>query len=324
MRTVIVWGVVTRVHRCTISFLKVKNFSVQCGPKRVYYKRDMKTVKSCGKTHGHCKICRPDMAAAARAASLLPFAQARSREAGQRNRVVKSVHMKQLWADPEWRRKTIDNIRKYPRECSVAKCSEKHNSQGWCVNHYQRWRAYGSPTAPLRKKGKQRNWAGGVCAVDDCEKEHSCGGYCTMHWERIKKNGEPGQAAPLTTNERYDGCSVEGCKQPHCAKELCTSHYNTLITSPQRRALKRGSKSRLKPKQWLVKLKEYDYRCAYCGVQDEDIQQDHIRPLSKGGHHTLANVVPACGFCNRRKHDYVNRYLPMSSSVISACFSLAS
>ncbi len=283
-------------------------------------------IKLCGKRHQHCKVCRPDMAAAARTASLLPSALARSQESGaqamhsETARQQQSERMQQLWAEPTWRQEVTSRMGKYLRVCSIEVCYNKHYSRGWCHHHYQNWRLCGNPTPPK----KQRKWLGGVCDVDDCEREHSCGGYCQMHWERIKKNGEPGQAAPLTTNEHYDGCSVEGCKQPHCAKELCKSHYSTLITSPQRRALKRGSKSRLKPKQWLAKLKEYDNRCAYCGVQDEDIQQDHIKPLSKGGHHTLANVVPACGFCNRRKHDYVNKYIPMSPSVISACFSLAS
>lgn len=30
---------------------------------------------------------------------------------------------------------------------------------------------------------------------------------------------------------------------------------------------------------------------------------DHVIPLSKGGHHTASNVVPACGPCNSVKSD---------------------
>ena len=30
---------------------------------------------------------------------------------------------------------------------------------------------------------------------------------------------------------------------------------------------------------------------------------DHVKPLSKGGAHMLANLRPACGHCNRRKRD---------------------
>ena len=280
------------------------------------------SIKSCGNRYPYCKICRPDITATLTS----PFAVSRSREAGKRamysekRRQEQSKRMLCLWSDPEWAQNNKSGGRPpIYVGCLVDKCKEEHVSHEYCSKHYQRWRIYGNPIAPL----KVRKWLGGICAVDDCEKEHLCSGYCQMHWARVKKNGEPGQAASLHTNERHKGCFVEGCEEPHCAKGFCKGHYGTLITSPQRRALKRGSKSRLKPKQWLVKLKEYDNRCAYCGVQNEDIQQDHIRPLSKGGHHTITNVVPACGFCNRRKHDYVNKYLPMRPDVISACFSLA-
>lgn len=57
--------------------------------------------------------------------------------------------------------------------------------------------------------------------------------------------------------------------------------------------------------EWDLILFVCDYRCVYCGVpQGGDIRltQDHVAPLSKGGHHTADNVVPACRRCNSRKH----------------------
>lgn len=56
--------------------------------------------------------------------------------------------------------------------------------------------------------------------------------------------------------------------------------------------------------EWLDILKEYDYKCAYCGCGfDENIlpERDHIIPISKGGHNTKDNVVPACRSCNAKK-----------------------
>jgi 5-methylcytosine-specific restriction endonuclease McrA len=40
--------------------------------------------------------------------------------------------------------------------------------------------------------------------------------------------------------------------------------------------------------------------CAYCG-STEDIEIDHIIPLSRGGKHEPDNLAPACRSCNRSK-----------------------
>lgn len=54
--------------------------------------------------------------------------------------------------------------------------------------------------------------------------------------------------------------------------------------------------------QWKTMLEHYGHRCVYCGTKKASLTQDHIQPLSKGGSHTLNNIVPACKSCNSRKH----------------------
>jgi 5-methylcytosine-specific restriction endonuclease McrA len=39
--------------------------------------------------------------------------------------------------------------------------------------------------------------------------------------------------------------------------------------------------------------------CWMCGGEAEQV--DHVKPLSAGGAHILANLRPACGYCNRSK-----------------------
>ncbi|CAO0836155.1 Bacteriophage protein OS=Streptomyces microflavus OX=1919 GN=Smic_81110 PE=4 SV=1 [Streptomyces microflavus] len=39
------------------------------------------------------------------------------------------------------------------------------------------------------------------------------------------------------------------------------------------------------------------YGCAFCGGPYDDIE--HLVPLSKGGEHSLDNIVPSCRDCNR-------------------------
>lgn len=55
--------------------------------------------------------------------------------------------------------------------------------------------------------------------------------------------------------------------------------------------------------QWISLQIAFNHRCAYCGRRCKGrLTQDHVTPLSKGGAHTAANIVPACKSCNSKKH----------------------
>lgn len=56
----------------------------------------------------------------------------------------------------------------------------------------------------------------------------------------------------------------------------------------------------LSEKDWLSVLRQWRHRCAYC-ESDGPLTMDHVVPLSRGGRHTVGNVVPACGPCNGSK-----------------------
>ena len=53
------------------------------------------------------------------------------------------------------------------------------------------------------------------------------------------------------------------------------------------------------------KLAYWGWRCWINGpaCTEDPENWDHVKPLSKGGAHMLANHRPACGHCNRRKQD---------------------
>jgi len=57
----------------------------------------------------------------------------------------------------------------------------------------------------------------------------------------------------------------------------------------------------LTAEQWQATLEVFGHRCAYCLRGDLPMTQDHVIPISKGGAHSEANVVPACKSCNSRK-----------------------
>ena len=51
---------------------------------------------------------------------------------------------------------------------------------------------------------------------------------------------------------------------------------------------------------WETCLKVYNYQCAWCGSK-ENLQLDHITPLSKGGSNWQFNCQPLCRKCNASK-----------------------
>jgi 5-methylcytosine-specific restriction endonuclease McrA len=56
--------------------------------------------------------------------------------------------------------------------------------------------------------------------------------------------------------------------------------------------------------QFLILPKEikrlYESACFYCQGQQR-IEADHLIPVSKGGRHSVGNLVPACRWCNASK-----------------------
>jgi 5-methylcytosine-specific restriction endonuclease McrA len=53
--------------------------------------------------------------------------------------------------------------------------------------------------------------------------------------------------------------------------------------------------------QWKTMKAHYKHRCVYCGKKPQRLTMDHITPISKGGSHTMHNIVPSCIHCNSRK-----------------------
>lgn len=55
----------------------------------------------------------------------------------------------------------------------------------------------------------------------------------------------------------------------------------------------------------ILELIAFYPNCPYCGVflTRENTQFDHVYPLSKGGLHTIFNLMPCCKPCNNKKHN---------------------
>jgi 5-methylcytosine-specific restriction endonuclease McrA len=56
-------------------------------------------------------------------------------------------------------------------------------------------------------------------------------------------------------------------------------------------------------RQIRARFAEFGHRCAYCGANG-DLHIEHVVPISKGGPHSIGNIIPACKDCNMSKRDH--------------------
>lgn len=56
--------------------------------------------------------------------------------------------------------------------------------------------------------------------------------------------------------------------------------------------------------EWERLKRRWNYSCAYCGASDVRLEMDHVVPISRGGRHAIANILPACVSCNRSKFNH--------------------
>jgi len=66
--------------------------------------------------------------------------------------------------------------------------------------------------------------------------------------------------------------------------------------------------------QWREIKEKFDHRCAYCNRKMDRLEMDHVYPLSKGGAHTVENIVPACRTCNAKKGANLPATMAVSST----------
>lgn len=60
----------------------------------------------------------------------------------------------------------------------------------------------------------------------------------------------------------------------------------------------------LSKSDWQQCLNQFDNQCAYCG-NTGTLEQEHVIPVSRGGHYTADNIIPACRSCNASKNNKI-------------------
>ena len=110
------------------------------------------------------------------------------------------------------------------------------------------------------------------------------------------------RAASITVQKRSRRL-VDGDRIRAQERARQSSHSASMIAANQRRRarLKNAPVNDHTAAQWLAIKVIYRWSCVYCGKKTAALTQDHIIPLSKGGSHTMENIVPACAHCNSKK-----------------------
>jgi 5-methylcytosine-specific restriction endonuclease McrA len=101
--------------------------------------------------------------------------------------------------------------------------------------------------------------------------------------------------------------------QTHCSEQCCKAMWKKRHPEQNRFEVKsRFHKERATSdgsvtfEAWEGMKKSYNFTCPVCGKSEPDIKltMDHIKPVSKGGTHTIDNLQPLCMLCNCKKSNF--------------------
>lgn len=113
--------------------------------------------------------------------------------------------------------------------------------------------------------------------------------------ERDKRYRESNREKILEREKQYRQENREKIKQ---YREANRESFNA--REQKRRALKRNAAGNATAADIQARFDYHGNRCYYCGC-DGKMQIEHRIPLSRGGTHYPANIVPACQSCNYSK-----------------------
>jgi len=181
---------------------------------------------------------------------------------------------------------THPNQRLCSPECkkgAIKRAKEKYKTTDKGVASNERW--VKSERRKENEKGYRDNPRRRALAVQASTR------YLANHPEAQEKKREQ--------DKRY-AKSERGREVNRLAKEKYRQTENGREVRRICKAKRRGAIGSFTPNEWSMKLAEYGGKCAYCGAT-ENLEIDHIRPISMGGTNTIDNVQPLCRSCNASK-----------------------
>lgn len=214
------------------------------------------------------------------------------------------------------------------RLCEEDGCGRPYRARGRCIAHYNALYRTPNPTITVPCA-----WCGKPCEKAPTTRwaRRFCGWACRTEWRRTagdllipeaclaagraanqtpraKAKRRLRQAARGTKGQTWAAGTCEDCASPFVAPvhgdlpKYCSDLCQKRTARRRRRAREHDAFGDYTWAQFMALFLRFHRRCAYCtepvvGQPDPD----HVIPLSRGGHNTIGNILPACKACNGEK-----------------------
>jgi 5-methylcytosine-specific restriction endonuclease McrA len=179
-----------------------------------------------------------------------------------------------------------------PRSCPGcgADLTARHGKVKYCSNACRRWVASGNPEprelADLCAECSTRILAPRVGKV-------YCSRKCKLRASEKRRNRNDTARYQRERERRITYALAYAKRHPEVGQ----------AAKNRRKALKREAGIfRVSGEDWRRLCARFQNECAYCRER-RPLTMDHVIPLTKGGRHSIGNLLPACAPCNSSKSD---------------------
>ncbi len=192
----------------------------------------------------------------------------------------------------------------YPRHRQCKRCANASTKAWRAANKERRAEAYrrNAQIPEVAERRRQRTAAWREANREDIARKHAI-------WRSENRDKVRGyqSAVPLEVRRRRHKAWRDANKDHLTAYAAAWIAANPeaykasrFERKSRRRAIaKAATRSRLSVAQIKARMAYFGNKCWICGGPFEHV--DHVKPLSKGGPHILANLRPSCASCNLHK-----------------------
>lgn len=121
-----------------------------------------------------------------------------------------------------------------------------------------------------------------------------------LRWQRDKQDPER-LAKRRDSSARWYAANTERMREVRRQWRRANPRKMAEYAARHRSLKANGRSVGVTERDWLRLCRRYGFRCAYCLVA-EATEMEHVIPVSRGGLHSIGNVLPACRGCNASKH----------------------